>query len=87
MPCIWPERSEQLHRTISSRKSALSCFVSAICDIRRAPRLDTRELDIVGDQVTRVVPGVALGVAWRVDAECVGQDGGAGGVGGCSLGR
>lgn len=54
---------------------------------RRAPRLDTRELDIVGDQVTRVVPGVALGVAWRVDAyERVGQDGGAGGVGGfCSL--
>ncbi|KOX68160.1 hypothetical protein WN51_06054 [Melipona quadrifasciata] len=54
---------------------------------RRAPRLGTRELDIVGDQVTRVVPGVALGVAWRVDAyERVGQDGGAGGVGGfCSL--
>lgn len=40
--------------------------------------LDTREF--VGDQVTRVVAGVALGV----DAECVGQDGGAGGVGGCT---
>ena len=34
-----------------------------------------------------MVPGVALGAAWRVDAyERVGQDGGTGGVGGfCSL--